>query len=187
MFMIPFLRSSDPFMLVVGMTGVKLGDRMVQVGCAHGGRLGAVAVKVGISGRAVAVVPDEVSAARVRKGASEAGALVELEIAPPTGLPLEAASFDLAIVDDTQRLLAGMPQEDRGATVRELLRVLRPGGRAMVIGAGPRTGLGALFSRAPQGPQLDPVPLLEAGGFSKVRTLAAREGLVFVEGVKTRT
>ena len=187
MFMIPFLRSGDPFMLVVGMTGVRLGDRIVQVGCAHGGRLAAVAGKVGISGRAVAVVPDDASAARVRKGASEAGVLVEVEIAPSTSLPLDSATFDLAIVDDTARLLAEMPPEARAATVREALRVLRPGGRAMVIGAVPRTGLGGLFSRAPEGPRLDPAPLLQADGFTRVRTLAEREGLVFVEGVKART
>jgi ubiquinone/menaquinone biosynthesis C-methylase UbiE len=184
--MIPFLRSGDPFMLVVGMTGVRLGDRIAQVGCAHGGRLGAVAGKVGISGRAVAVVPDEASAARARKGASAAGVLVEVEIAPPTSLPLDSDSFDLVIIDDTGGLLAGMAPPERTATIRETLRVLRPGGRAMVIGATPRTGIGGLFSRPPAGPRLDPVPVLQADGFGKVRLLAEREGLAFVEGVKAK-
>ena len=49
-----FLKRPDPYLLVVSMTGVKLGDQVLQVGCAHGGRLGAVAAKVGLSGRAVA-------------------------------------------------------------------------------------------------------------------------------------
>jgi len=40
------------------MTGVKMGDRFAQVGCPDGGRLAAVALKVGLSGRAVAIVPD---------------------------------------------------------------------------------------------------------------------------------
>ena len=49
-----FLKRDDPHLLIVGMTGVKMGDRFVQIGCAHGGRLAAVAGKVGLSGRAVA-------------------------------------------------------------------------------------------------------------------------------------
>ena len=48
------LKKSDPYLLIVGMTGVKMGDRFVQVGCAHGGRMAAVAGKVGLSGRAAA-------------------------------------------------------------------------------------------------------------------------------------
>ena len=54
----------DPFTLVVGMTGVKMGDRLVQVGCADGGRLAAVASKVGLSGRAVAVHTKKEAGAR---------------------------------------------------------------------------------------------------------------------------
>ena len=29
-----FLKKSDPYLLIVGMTGVKMGDRFVQIGCA---------------------------------------------------------------------------------------------------------------------------------------------------------
>jgi ubiquinone/menaquinone biosynthesis C-methylase UbiE len=185
-----FLKRDDPNALVLGMTGVKMGDRVAQIGCAHGGRLGAVAGKVGLSGRAVAVVPDEASAARARKGAADAGALVEIEVAPPTKLPIEDSGFDLAVVDDTAGLLGAMRPDDRVASIRELRRVLRPGGRVMIIGAVPRAGLGALLSRAQSGPPFvssgDATKALQADGFKSVRTLAEREGLVFVEGVKPR-
>lgn len=184
--MIPLRRKSTPYLLVVGMTGVKLGDRIAQINCAHGGRLAAVAAKVGLSGRAAAIVPDADAALRARKGAEQAGVLVEIEIAPPTRLPHDAAVFDLVIVDDTDGFLDAMSSDDRAATVREAARILRPGGRAMVIGALPPTGLGALFSRAPARPSLDPQPLLEANGFKFVRHLAEREGLRFVEGLKAR-
>ena len=50
-----FLKKSDPYLLIVGMTGVKMGDRFLQVGCAHGGRMAAVAGNVGLSGRAAVV------------------------------------------------------------------------------------------------------------------------------------
>lgn len=190
MFFNRLARRDKPFQLVVGMTGVKLGDRVLQVGCAHGGRLAAVAAKVGLSGRALVIAPDAATAARAQKASADAGVLVEIETAPPTRLPVDDASFDLAIVDDTGGLFSSLRAEDRVAATRELARVLRPGGRAMIIGVAPRQGLGALLSRAQTGPSLaasgDAARTLEADGFRAARTLAEREGLVFVEGIKPR-
>jgi SAM-dependent methyltransferase len=185
-----FLKRQDPYLLVVSMTGVKLGDQFLQVGCAHGGRLGAVAAKVGLSGRAVLVAPDESSAATARKAAAAVGVLVEVEVAPPTQLPVKGDEFDLAVVDDTAGLLGTMRAEDRVASIRELARAVRPGGRVLIIGAGARGGLGALLTRTQGGPPFaasgDAIVALEADGFTSVRTLAEREGLVFVEGIKPR-
>jgi len=185
-----FLKKGDPYLLIVGMTGVKMGDAFVQVGCAHGGRLAAVAGKVGLSGRAAVVAPDESSAARARKAAEDAGVLVEVEVAPPTRLPLTDDAFDVAVVDDTAGLFGTMRPEGRVAAIRELVRVLRPGGRVLVVGAVPRGGLGAVLSRTQSGPPFvasgDATRALEADGFKSVRTLAEREGLVFVEGIKPR-
>lgn len=182
----PFQRRDDPYMLVVGMTGVKMGDRVVQIGCAHGGRMAAIASKVGLSGQATAIVPDEASAARARKAASQAGVLVDVEVAPPTRLPVGDAAFDLAVIDDTGGFVGAMRPEDRVGTFREVLRALRPGGRAIVIGAVPRGGFGALFTRAQSGPGFDVPPALQAEGFKSVRKLAEREGLIFSEGIKPR-
>jgi len=178
------LRRDDPYRLVIGMTGVQMGDRIAQIGCPEGGRLAAIAGKVGLSGRAVAVVPDEVSAARARKAAAREGVLLELEIAPPTRLPGATAAFDLVVVDDTGGLLLAMSADDRVLAVREALRLLRPGGRVMVIGSAPRAGLGALFTRIRPAPRFDPGPALQSGGCKAVRMLAERDGLVFVEGMK---
>ncbi|HEV3140421.1 MAG TPA: hypothetical protein VGY57_07905, partial [Vicinamibacterales bacterium] len=81
-----FFKRQNAHQLVVAMTGVKMGDRLLYVGCEHGPRLGAIAVKVGLSGRAVAIVPDEAASARASAGAADAGVLVEVSIAPPTKL-----------------------------------------------------------------------------------------------------
>jgi SAM-dependent methyltransferase len=186
----PFVKGADTHLLVVGMVGTKMGERFVQIGCAHGGRLGAVAAKVGLSGRAVAIVPDEVSAERARKGAAQAGMLVEVEVAPMTTLPVDDKAFDVAVVDDTGGLLSAMRSEDRSGLVRELFRTLRPGGRLVALGAIPQTGLGALLRRGPSEPSFAGSgalhELLTAGGFRPVRTLAERDGLIFVEAVKPR-
>ncbi len=83
-------------MLIVGMSGVKMGDRMLQIGCSDGSALAAVAAKVGLSGRAVAVVPDVEAAARVRKGAERQGVLIDVEIAPPVPLPVDSTATSIS-------------------------------------------------------------------------------------------
>lgn len=185
-----FLKRDNPHTLVVGMTGVKMGDRLVQVGCAHGGRLGAVAAKVGLSGRAVAIMPDQSSAARARKGAENAGVLVDVQVGPLATLPFDESAFDVAVVDDTGGLFGAMPSDDRAAAIRELARVLRPGGRVVMIGTAPPTGFGAMLSRGTSAPPLvssgGAAKALDANGFRSARIIGEREGLAFVEAVKPR-
>jgi arsenite methyltransferase len=186
----PFVKGGDSHTLVAGMVGTRMGDRFVQVGCAHGGRLGAVAAKVGLSGRAVAITPDEASAERARKGAAEAGMLVEVEVAPMSALPVEDRAFDVAVIDDTGGLLGEMRPDDRRSLVREVFRILRPGGRVVALGAIAPSGLSALLKRGPREPSVAASGalhgLLAADGFRPVRTLAEREGLIFIEAAKPR-
>src|SRR5262245_6810301 len=101
------------------MTTVKMGDQLLLIGCADAGRLGAIALRVGLSGRAVAVVPDEGSAMRMTRGAAEAGALVDVHMAPLTTLPLEDGEFDLVVVDDTGGLLASLRPEESVELLRD--------------------------------------------------------------------
>jgi len=177
-------------MLLVSMTGVKMGDRLVQIGCTHGGRLAAVAAKVGLTGRAVAIVPDEAAAARASKGAADGGVLVDVHTAAPTRLPVDDGGFDLAVVDDTGALFSAMAPDDRASALGELRRVLRPGGRVVLVGAAGTSGLGALLKGGQSTPSFaqtgDATRELQAGGFVSARVLAEREGQVFVEGVKPR-
>lgn len=186
MLMSPFRKRGNPHMLVVGMVGVKLGDAFAQMGCADGDRLAALARQVGLSGHAVAVVPDDASAARARRGAADLGVLVEIEIAPLTRLPLQDERFDVVVIDETEGQLAALTDSERTQAMGEASRILRPGGRMMIFGSAQRQGLSAWLARKPSGPILDLNALLTATGLRAARTLAEREGLIFVEGIKPR-
>jgi SAM-dependent methyltransferase len=191
MWLNPFVRRRDSHTLLVSMTGVKMGDRVAFVGCANGARLAAIAAKVGLSGRALVVAPDESAAARARKGAENAGVLVDVQVASPAQTPLEDAAFDLAVVDDTGDLFGTMSSDERARAVREMARVLRPGGRIVFVGAAPAAGIARLLAMQPSTPSLassgEANRTIEANGFGIVRTLAERDGQVFVEGIKPRS
>ncbi len=187
----PFVRrGGDPHMLAVSMTGVKMGDRVAFVGTPMPARVAAIAAKVGLSGRATAVAHDAHAAARLNRAAADAGVLVETDIADVRTLPYGDGEFDLVIVDDTGALFEQLRDADRAIVVREVARILRPGGRVVVLGGGEPVGLQKLLSKAPASPLVASGAvneLLGTNGFSIVRTLAEREGLVFVEGLKPRT
>lgn len=183
-----FRKGPEPRALAVAMAGVRMGDRLLQIGFADRLLLGALASKVGLSGRAAAAVPSESTAAAARDAAARAGVLVEVEVGPLQRLPFQANAFDLAVIDSTANLIGTMRPEDRVGCLQEVFRVLRPGGRVVVIETAPRGGLGALFARRAVGPHYRATggakTALRAEGFKGARILAEREGLVFFEAVK---
>jgi ubiquinone/menaquinone biosynthesis C-methylase UbiE len=173
------------------MTGVALGDRLLQVGCTDSSLLGAIGSKVGLSGRVCAIVPDDAHAARAKRAAEKSGFLLELETAELGHFPFEDAAFNLIVVDNQEGLLSSMRPEQRVATLQQAFRTLAPRGRIVVMERDARGGLGALFSSSNSAPA-DPhykssggaVVALEAEGFRATRLLAERDGMSFFEGVR---
>lgn len=174
--------SSEP--LTVSMSGVKLGDRALVVGAGDVKMLAGIAAKTGLTGRTCVVDEDEARTTAAVSAAERDGALVEGFTAPWTSLPFNDKVFDLAIVYDV------LPELDGGAragVLHQVLRVLRPGGRCLAIDRAPGA-LAALVSRrhvdATYAEQGGAARALESHGFRAVRTVAQREGLLFVEGVR---
>ena len=171
------LRKNTGESLAISMAGIKLGDRLLVVGCSDALLIARLATKTGLTGRAHAVDADQGTVQRAAQIALRDGALVETSVSRLTTLPLESAAFDVAIVRDALRR---MEADTRVACLSEVRRVLRPGGRCLVIDSLAR-GLRALMGSARD---YEPVPLLQAAGFKAARVLAEREGLAFAEGVK---
>lgn len=186
-----FRRSGERHGLAVAMAGVKLGDRLLHIGCTDPSLLAAISSKVGLSGRACAIVPSEEDAERARRGAERGGVLLEIEKGPLGRFPYESASFDLIVLDNQEGLLSSMRPEQQVAMLQQAFRALAPRGRIIVVKRAPRSGLGALLKPA-RSAQVDPhyaasggaVAALKAEGFKAVRQLAEREGLSFFEGVR---
>src|SRR5688500_15959803 len=88
-------RPGDP--LVVAMTGVKLGDRLLVVGCSDPMVIAQLALKPGLTGRTCAVDENADAVARAARTSAEEGALLETETAPPTMLPYDEGAFDIVV------------------------------------------------------------------------------------------
>lgn len=184
-----FFRKSRLEALPVTMAGVRMGERLLQIGVDDPGLVGALAAKVGLSGAAAHAVGTEKEAARVRTAAAAAGVLVDVQVTTLAKLPFEADAFDLAVVHGVRGLLGSMTPEERVGCLQHVRRVLRSGGRVVVIEALPREGLAGLL----RGRAVDEhyaraggaAGALAAEGFRPVRVLGEREGYRFTEGLKT--
>ena len=169
----------DP--LAVSMTGVKLADRLLVIGCADPHLIAALAVKAGLTGRACAVDDDEALVTSAAAIAEREGALIESAHAPGLRVPYPDESFDVVVVREIGSSAMTQPGSPAFAEAR---RALRPGGRCVAIHGAARGGIGALFGKGHPPLAGALTAALQRAGFLAVRTLAEREGLAFAEGVK---
>lgn len=168
--------------LAVSMAGIQLGERLLVIGLDDAALLPALAAKTGLTGRACGVDPDAAAVEKARRASDRAGVLVEVAPAAPPDLPFSPGDFDIVVI----RVGRGLAGEDVVlAAVEAAARILRGGGRCLVIADRRRRGVGVLA--VGRRGRLDAAVLcrlVSAGGVKGARVLAEREGLVFVEGLK---
>ena len=121
------------------------GMRVLDVACGTGRLARLAARRVGSSGRVVGVDASTGMLRRARRRARDAA--VEYRLADALALPFPDASFDAATIGFGLRNLA-----DYGRGLAELRRVVRPGGRVVVLeiaqpSAGPARALFGLWFR----------------------------------------
>lgn len=183
-----FLRKSNLEPLPVSMSGVRMGERVLQVGIDDPAVAGALAAKVGLSGLAAMALTDEGGAAKARATAARVGALVDVQVAPLHALPFGDGGFDVVVFHGLSGLLSSLDDAARIAALRETARVLRSGGRIIIIEPGPGGGIGTLVRARRLDKAYDDTggaaAALAAAGFRASRVLAEREGYRFSEGMK---
>jgi hypothetical protein len=166
----------QPDALEISMASIKQGDRFLYVG-GHPKRFAALAAKVGLTGRALALAPSARVQAALTRAADRQGAIAEVEIAGDAAGSLDGA-FDVALLDRSGAAASDTP-------LTSLAPVLRPGGRILLLEPGTPHGLSALVRRASLlVPEERVVESLGAAGFRNVRLLADREGLRFFEAFR---
>jgi hypothetical protein len=181
--MFKFFRQPAIDPLQVAMTGIRMGERFVLVGCDDALLLAGLGAKVGLSGAAAAVVFDEHQAVLAKRAAEREGFLLDFKIARDGDLPFDDGAYDMVVVDDTKGGFANRAKDVRAHVLRDALRVLRgKGGRIEIV-----EGLGStgMFAKpTPRPAAYDIAKQLEAAGFRPVRVLAEVTSFRFVEGLK---
>jgi len=163
-------RAMDP--LQVSMTGVRMGERVLQIGCHDKSLLAGLAAKVGLSGNIAVAVTDGHQAKLAASIGRKVGALIDVkDIAEGRAWAFDQQAFDMIVVDDTDD---GFWSFDPPVEIlRQSLGSLRPGGRVEIV---------TLMDS--QHGKFDFVQLMTDAGFKPVRLLAEVKGLRFLEGLR---
>ena len=162
------------------MIGAKAGSTVIIVGASEPELAAEVALVTGLNGRTIVAIPSPDSKPQIELAAANAGALVEIETAPTTTLPVDDGTVDIAVITGL-----GEAGDRRDPIVREAMRVLRPGGRVIAIEGKKPAGLRKLWSAGPTaagGEEI--VTTLAAAGLRGTRRLGDSEGVSYFEGTK---
>ncbi|MFC6083478.1 methyltransferase domain-containing protein [Sphaerisporangium aureirubrum] len=130
------------------LSGVRPGDRVLDVGCGTGYLTRLVAPRVGPGGRVTGL---DASAPMIEYARRRAPGDCSYVVGEGQDMPLPDSSFDVVV---SSFAVHHIPASARAATVREMFRVLRPGGRLLIAEFRPPRGhavehvLNALFGPA---------------------------------------
>lgn len=121
---------------LIRLAAVKAAERVLDVGCGTGTL--AVAIKQAAPEAIVTGLDaDEAMLARARRKARLGGAAVDFVRGDSRALPWADNSFDKVV---SSLFFHHLEREDKGLTLREILRVLRPGGELLVADWGRADG-----------------------------------------------
>ena len=144
---------------------------MLDVGCGTGSLAIAAKRQVGPTGRVDAIDASPQMIERARKKARKRHADVAFHLAPAEALPFSDARFDVVV---STVMLHHLPRQARQLCAGEIRRVLKPGGRVLVIDFGSPSGarrtLIGHFHRHGHSKLEDNIGLLTAVGLQTVES-----------------
>ena len=183
-----FGRRRVSFQALIAAAGVQPGHRVLDAGCGTGYFARLLARAVGPEGVVVGIDPSPEMIRYARRKAGPAGNC-HFQLGKAESLEFPAEHFDVVV---SSLVMHHLPEDLRVAALREMRRVLRPGGTLLVAEAQmPRHNLGLrLLARlhgydrmARMVPQLE--PLAVAADFIDIRTGEAPPWLRYLRAVKT--
>ena len=167
---------------ILELADLKPGEHVLDVGCGSGTLAIAASKKVGPTGRVCGIDASPEMIARASNKARRARLEVAFEEAPAQSLPFAEASFDATL---STIMLHHLPRKGREQTIGEMRRVLKPGGRALIVEFSASKGLLGRFHRHGH---LDPdaiLSMVEAAGLRVIRSgmVTGRSDLHYVLSV----
>ena len=173
---------------IVGLAGIRPGQRILDVGCGPG-RLALVAATAagpGVEVRGIDPVPEMIELARGRVARARAPARFDVGVIE--ALPFPDEQFDVVL---SALMLHHLPDDLKRRGLAEIYRVLKPAGRVVAVdfGATPRDGLGhflcVLRLRTGQDHAERIRDMVREAGFEAVETGPTRHrAIAFVRGRK---
>jgi ubiquinone/menaquinone biosynthesis C-methylase UbiE len=177
-----FRKGLSPHHTALAMIGAKPGDRIVVIGATAPDLAAEIALVTGLNGSTI-VLDENDERAIVDAAARKAGALVDFQQASSTTLPFETGSIDVVVLGVN---LGTKDAGQRTAAVDEAMRVLRPGGRIIVIEGARSAGMLSSLREKPRRLGADEaLELLDRAGYRARRQLADVEGVAFYEARKS--
>jgi len=155
----------------VGLAGIHTGDAVLEVGCGTGDVALAAHRLAGPTGTVAGIDPASEMIAVARAKAAREGAAVDFQVGVIESLAFPDATFDVVL---SSLMMHHLPEELKRAGLAEIARVLKPGGRLLIVDAKRPTGY---LERIVSGIMLhagltigvqDLPPFLRAAGFTEI-------------------
>ncbi|KAB8143149.1 methyltransferase domain-containing protein [Chloroflexia bacterium SDU3-3] len=156
----------------IGLAEIPPGAAVLEVGCGTGDVALAARRHMGATGRVCGIDPAPEMIAFARQKAARERADVDFQIGVIESLPFPSDSFDVVL---SSLMMHHLPHQLKQQGMAEILRVLRPGGRVLIVDVRrPPHWLGhvlaQLFHHAAVEESVEDLPvLLRAAGFTEMR------------------
>jgi demethylmenaquinone methyltransferase/2-methoxy-6-polyprenyl-1,4-benzoquinol methylase/phosphoethanolamine N-methyltransferase len=115
--------------MVVELAGVRVGDRVLDVGCGTGSLTLTASSAAGSAGAVYGIDASPEMIAVARSKAEKAGLPVKFELAAVEKLPFPGGDFDVVL---NRLMIHHLPDDLKVQAFGEIFRVLRPGGRLLI-------------------------------------------------------